>query len=142
MFHTCSRIRTRGTSGTRPPTSCRAGDDSYGHLHPSAPNTERVFIGMSSFYFHDNGYSFCIQGCGGGSSVRRRNALHEVGGRVPEVPRVRNARAGSETHTHINIFTFSFLTNNILFLSNDFHKLNKNKFIKKSSKKVLKYSEF
>ena len=38
---------------------------------------------------------------GGGESVRRRNALHEVGGRVPEVPRVRNARAGSETHTHI-----------------------------------------
>jgi hypothetical protein len=35
------------------------------------------------------------------ASVRRRNALHEVGGRVPEVPRVRNARAGSETHTNI-----------------------------------------
>jgi hypothetical protein len=33
-------------------------------------------------------------------SVRRRNALHEVGGRVPEEPRVRNARAGRETHTH------------------------------------------
>jgi hypothetical protein len=38
---------------------------------------------------------------GGGGSVRRRNTLHEVGGRVPEVPRVRNARAGSETHTHL-----------------------------------------
>jgi hypothetical protein len=24
VFHTCSRIRARGTSGTRPPTSCRA----------------------------------------------------------------------------------------------------------------------
>jgi hypothetical protein len=52
--------------------------------------------------------------CGGGGSVRRRNTLHELGGRVPEVPRVRNARAGSETHTHLNIFTHTSLSHKII----------------------------
>jgi hypothetical protein len=51
---------------------------------------------------------------GGGGSVRRRNTLHEVGGRVPEVPRVRNARAGSETHTHFNIFTHTSPSHKII----------------------------
>jgi hypothetical protein len=46
---------------------------------------------------------------GGGGSVRRRNTLHEVGGRVPEEPRVRNARAGSETQSNI-IFSHTLRT--------------------------------
>jgi hypothetical protein len=83
--------------------------------------------------------SFGIQGCGGGGSVRRRNALHEVGGRVPEVPRVRNARAGSETHTHLNIFTHTSL---IFILSTYAHKFSQNKIIKNTLKKKPKYSEF
>jgi hypothetical protein len=38
---------------------------------------------------------------GGGGSVRRRNTLHEVGGRSLNETRVLKARAGSETHTHL-----------------------------------------
>jgi hypothetical protein len=67
-------------------------------------------ISLSSYNFD----VVLIQGCGGGGSVRRRNALHEVGGRVPEEPRVRNARAGSETHTHLNIFTHTSLSHKII----------------------------
>ena len=51
----------------------------------------------------------------GGSSVRRRNALHEVGGRsLRATTRVRSA-SRCETHTHLTFHTFYFLTNNILF---------------------------
>jgi hypothetical protein len=74
------------------------------HLLNQKKNIGWLNEGLLSLLYHTM-FFFAVQGCGGGGSVRRRNALHEVGGRVPEVPRVRNARAGSETHTHLNIFT-------------------------------------
>ena len=64
------------------------------------------------------------------ASVRRRNALHEVGGRsIRATTRVLKARAGRETHTHLYFFThFIFIT--------------QNNFIKCHQKNMLKYSEF
>ena len=48
-------------------------------------------------------------GVRGGGSVRRRNALHEVGGRsIRTTTRVLKARAGRETHTHINLSHSSY----------------------------------
>jgi hypothetical protein len=88
----------------------------------------QVIVGLLS-KFHSKDLVLTNSLSRGGGSVRRRNALHEVGGRVPEVPRVRNARAGSETHTNFNIFTHT-------------HLRTQNNFIKYLPKKVLKYSEF
>ena len=77
-----------GVGGGGLPRSCRAGDDSFGHDHPLRT---RITITILESFVLINGSDVVvvIQGCGGGGSVRRRNALHEVGGRVPEVPRVR-----------------------------------------------------
>ena len=125
-----------GGGGGGLPRSCRAGDDSFGHFHPGRGYQQNQIMNIIGERLFDY-YPFivcCFVGslCRGGGSVRRRNALHEVGGRVPEVPRVRNARAGSETHTHINIFTHNYF---IFILSTYVSKFSQNKIIKKIIKK-------
>jgi hypothetical protein len=59
-----------------------------------------VIAGLSNFSKHRIGCGL-EELDGGGGSVRRRNTLHEVGGRSLNETRVLKARAGSETHTHI-----------------------------------------
>jgi hypothetical protein len=71
--------------GWAAPTSCRAGDESFGHDSPPAHLIPKLAANESNVFFvymRLHLPSFGIQGCGGGGSVRRRNALHEVGGRV------------------------------------------------------------
>jgi hypothetical protein len=67
--------------GGWPPTECRAGDDSDGHDPPRNMDQQLTIMGKSCVLFLAHGCFVVDPYFGGGGSVRRRNALHEVGGR-------------------------------------------------------------
>jgi hypothetical protein len=70
-----------GRGGGRPPTECRAGDDSDGHDPPRNMDEQLTSIYESYVLPFIYGCFVVHPYFGGGGSVRRRNALHEVGGR-------------------------------------------------------------
>jgi hypothetical protein len=97
--------------GGRPPLHVEQVTTRTGTNTPSAPNTELTLIRGHVFRIDTLLMLFGIQGCGGGGSVRRRNALHEVGGRVPEVPRARMREQVVKHTPTLTFHIFSFLIN-------------------------------
>jgi hypothetical protein len=94
-----------GGVGGWPPTECRAGDESFGHDSPPAPmNTDLTLIRGHVFCIDTLLMLFGIQGCGGGGSVRMRNALHEVGGRSLGIDASAESASRQSNSTQLSFF--------------------------------------